>query len=298
MQRAPTYLFFGAKDDIFLNKKIVILFLCSINNLYAFDFSSLTQVQRYATEHPENIKPDNTDWDNLNYSSYHKSITPNFLHYFLHKMGIKNQQMSFVEDLKELLEKNISARKNQQLPEKFIRYLPCVKEAKVILINDLKGSFHALVRILTWLHKNQIIDEQFKIIQKNIYFVFNGDCINGSAYTLETFYMILLLMYNNFESVFYIRGKDEHENYWYNLGLKRELKIRAAHLAKDEQIPLGNLVSEYFSLLSYALYISAAEDPLDLIKIIAKNSQLVDLDENLMGSFLLNVMIIKWQSMM
>ena len=97
--------------------------------------------------------------------------------------------------------------------------------------------------------------------------------------------MILLLMYNNFESVFYIRGKDEHENYWYNLGLKRELKIRAAHLAKDEQIPLGNLVSECFSLLSYALYISAAEDPLDLIKIIAKNSQLVDLDENRMGSF-------------
>ena len=245
----------------------------------------MKNLQQYAIVHPELPKADNTNWVDLDYSTFHKSLYPNFLQRTAHKVGIKNQQLNRVEKLKQLLEKVVLSQKKKGLPQKYIAYMSCIDSARFAIMGDLQGSFHALVRMLTWTYSKNMINGDLKIINPNYYFVFNGNSIDGSAYALETLHLILLLMHRNPEKVIYIRGQYEHENYWHNLGLERELQIRAAHLS-DETIPLGSLVSTFFDTLPYALYISSKTSPSELIKIVHAGKAEKELDEILMGKFL------------
>lgn len=245
----------------------------------------MKDLQQYAIVHPQLPKADNTNWVDLDYSTFHKSLYPNFLQRTAHKVGIKNQQLNRVEKLKQLLEKVVLSQKKKGLPQKYIAYMSCIDSARFAIMGDLQGSFHALVRMLTWTYSKNMINGDLKIINPNYYFVFNGNSIDGSAYALETLHLILLLMHRNPEKIIYIRGQYEHENYWHNLGLERELQIRAAHLS-DETIPLGSLVSTFFDTLPYALYISSKTSPSELIKIVHAEKAEEELDEILMGKFL------------
>lgn len=265
--------------------KIVLLVMVIINSKLCC-FLHLHQWNEYISQHVEKVMPDNQDWDDLDYSSYHKSLYPNILQYAAHTwLGIKNQQLALVEDLETLLKKVILIKKKHVASA--IAFISCTQNSQFAVMTDLQGSLHTLVRVLNWAHEHNVIDENLKIIDPDFYFVFNGNSINRSAYSIETLYLILLLTLYNPKNIVHVAGAREYDNNWYNFSLKRELQQRALHVS-SELIPMKSLVNDYFGQLIHALYISTTDSPLELIKIVHSSPLVKNNDEALFGDFLIN----------
>ena len=279
-----------------INKKYVPLFFfivtCFITHIHPFE--TLTDLQTYTQLYEEFPQADNENWLDLDYSTFHKSIEPTFIERIGDFFGVKWRYRWDPFAFKQLLEEVTKTRDTKDLNKPHVTLLPCSKKIKHIAIwGDLHGAFHSLVRDLGWFYEQGIIDQQLRIVDPSYYFVFNGDSINRSPYNVETLHTLLLLLKQNPDHVFYIRGKHESRLYWQNFGLKRELVIRASRV-DDSEIPLESLVNRFFSTLPLALYIRDAKSPSDekksssvaVIRISHIPTRYSEIDERQFGPFL------------
>ena len=243
---------------------LVMMLMIMGNTMRCFD--NLADLQKYAATHEEQPPSDDKDWLDPNYETFHKSLHPGFFKRLSQLIGLQKKPSWTPDDFEVLLRAVIEQREKQKLSGRLVAHIRLSKPAKFYIWGDLHGAFHSLVRALEWLHKKNIITNDLKIINPQHYFVFNGDAINRSPYTLETLSLLLLLLKRNKQQVFYIRGKHENSNYWHNFGLRRELRMRISD-SLGEGIPLGSLVSQFFDTLPLALYISTTQNPTDVIRI-------------------------------
>ena len=260
---------------------LIILLVFAANSLHAF--STLTKLKEYVLAYSEYPPSDNNNWLDPDYTTFHQSITTNPLLRWTHKIGLRKKITWNEVNFHTLLKEVVDHRETQKLTGDTVVHIHCKPNTKIYVWSDLHGALHSLIRCLTSLQKQNIIDDTLKITQADTYFVFNGDSINRSAYNLETLNVLLNLLEKNPDNVFYIRGKHETKSYWQNFGLKRELKIRMAHLS-EEAIPLASWINRLFNTLPLAIYLSVDKKPSELIRISHVGRKNNIIDEEKMGN--------------
>lgn len=262
----------------------LIALVCTV---HIAGFSTLTDIQKYASSTPENVPSANQNWINPRYNSFYQNNLPSLVSNILHFFGIK-KTIWRVQSFQKIVQEVTELRTIQKLNGNLVAHRYCQPQDKFLIWGDLFGAFHSLVRDLTWLEQQKIIDDSLTIIKDQYYLVFNGNLISRSPYSLETLHVILLLIQRNPTKVFYIRGEQEGHDHWHNFTLKQELIIRAYQLAPNEPIPLGSLVSNFFNTLPLSLYLSIENIPSSVISISNFKREEIDIDIHFLGNLFLN----------
>lgn len=264
-------------------KKILCL-LILMGHSASFCFNTLYDLQQYAANHEEFPKSDDEYWADPDYTSYHRSLNPNLTTRLLLKTGLKKNDGWSINLFEKTLTSVLAQRKKANLSGRNIAHIQFTFPARILIWGNLNGSFHSLIRSLTWLKTNGILNDNLEVIKNDYYLVFNGDVIDRSAHILETFTTILLLLERNPSQVLYLRGNDEDHNNWHDEGLKRELLIRS-NRRPTGNIPYDESVSAFFNTLPLAFYISTIKDPHTLIRISPTGRDNAEIDEQFFGSF-------------
>jgi ABC-type branched-subunit amino acid transport system substrate-binding protein len=244
---------------MYLKNFIVYYFFLIIVPVYTVNipaiFSSLTNTEKYAASMPENPKIKIRDWENPDFTTYHKTINPPYIEELLIKLGFIHPLWS-IDAFNKLLTQVVTEREYAGFIAPFICKLEPTPGTTFIIFSNLVGSFHSLIRDLRTLEKQGFIDDNFKIIKPNCFIVFNGNIASKSAYALETLTVILRLAHVNTQQVLFTLGTQEMDNYWQHYAIKRELKIRANSFNHD-RIPMGKLITRFFNTMPLALYLVA-----------------------------------------
>ncbi len=88
---------------------------------------------------------------------------------------------------------------------------------------DLHGDIYSLIIELEFLLNEGVIDENFRIIQDNVWFLFLGDYVDRGRYGTEVIYTLLRLSLANPDRVILVRGNHEEDKICANLGFKSEV---------------------------------------------------------------------------
>lgn len=244
-------------------KRVVLLCIYSIcfwPTIFNYPpvFRTLHDAQLYAKNMEEFPPIGNTAWENPDFSSFLKKNVPTWWDVLSYKIHRKSWPAWHIWGFKDLLVRVTNARESNGYMGRFVVKMHPVPKTKFVIWGDIQGAYHSLVRDLTELYNWEIINESFKIISPNYYFVFMGNVIDRSAYSLEVLTLLLRLMEENPDRVFYLRGNHEDYDLWKNYGLKQELIIKAAQVSR-ERIPLNTEIDRLFNTLPLALYLVAKE---------------------------------------
>jgi len=276
---------------------IILLLSLSIgNHIYGFK-GTLATLQAYAQKYEEYPPSNNENWIDPRYEEYHRSLQPSSIWGRLaYKLGFGRKAYWDANHFKQILlevikEQHLYIRKylmnppvDGSIPNKHVARVTCKAPSRFFIWSDLHGAFHSLTRDLTYLKGMNVITEDLKIIDNHTYFIFNGDSINRSAYTLETLEVLIQLIHHNPTNVFYMRGKHETNKYWENFALKRDLQIRAAHISA-KRIPLEKEINDFFETLPLALYINTPAEPYEVMRFSHQPRDKIKLNEQEMGTF-------------
>lgn len=234
---------------VLLSLIIVTLNLCSLT-LCNLD-RNIHNLQNYLHSLPENVSSDNDDWQDSTYIQFYKRSKSTWTDYFLELFNLKKTNPWNIDSVEELLKHVINFKKKiTKQEEQYAIFIKTKPETKFVVWGDLYGAAHSLFRCLYYLHKEGTINEKLQIIKPEYYFVFLGNAVNRSPYSLETLQIILFLIKQNPGRVFYLQGKHEQEGYWKNFNLKHEINYRV-----NRSKVFKKLLTDFFSLLPKALYI-------------------------------------------
>jgi len=252
-----------------MNRKIVLtlcIFSCMFSINTSNQFETLGLLQAYAAAYPENIASDsgNNDITHPNFNIFYEHKNQNFFQKIPSYIGITSPYPEWNANLfKELLDTVIKNRekitKTFKESEQTIQIPP---GNQCVIWGDLYGAFHSLVRTLAECKKLGFIDSNLNI-KNNIHFIFLGNTINNSAYSLETLTTILTLMVKNPTNVIYLQGEHETNGYWEGFTIRSALKMFASNLKtkQDFAIPLSTTLTTFFATLPKILIIH--RDPLE-----------------------------------
>lgn len=92
----------------------------------------------------------------------------------------------------------------------FIEKVIVPDSAKLITIGDIHSSFHSFIRILNNLKANDLINNNFELLDDN-YMIFTGDFIERGFYSVELIVTILKLKIINKDKVIIVNGNHEDD---------------------------------------------------------------------------------------
>jgi len=119
-------------------------------------------------------------------------------------------------------------------------------KSQTIIIGDLHGSMHTLLRHLYRFSAMNFLDLKTLEFQADVKLIFLGDCVDRGIGSLEVVTMIFILMLHNPTRVFYNKGNHETREMNEKYGFKDELIAR-----KIED--LYEPINELFDLFSCAI---------------------------------------------
>ncbi|TET05912.1 hypothetical protein E3J79_03920 [Candidatus Dependentiae bacterium] len=269
---------------------LILLFtICSDTTFYAVVFDRLESIEKYAAKLEEYPNADNIlqmgDWLDPNYTTFHKKHLPGLIDRILTKLWLRKPAWT-ASDFATLLQKTVTKQKRDSYTGRFVLKLKPKPNSSFIIFGNIHGSFHSLIRNLKELKRQKIIDDSLKIIKPDYYIVFIGNVIDRSPFILETLTLVMRLIDNNPQKVFYIKGDHEDKNKWHRYGLRRELVLRASGFSKND-IPLGSLMNTFFDTLPLALYLvtSSSEKTVNVIRISSFPLEDKELREEKYGNF-------------
>jgi len=199
------------------------------------------------------------NWFDPDYSDFLKTMRPSLFKQILQRFGIKGNEWSplfFKNIITEIANKRLICKNDFNT----IGLLTVNQPTHIFVWGDTHAAFHSLLRGLSYLYQENVINEMGKILDKNNYFIFHGDQISRGAYSMETLSLIAQILLENPEHALYIKGNHESDQYWHNFGLKRELRIRASYL-ESSFIPCNKIIEDFFSTLSTALCVNNIKQP-------------------------------------
>lgn len=230
----------------FFMPMLVVFFSCKA---FAEHFlTTLHDIQNYAHAYPENVISSNDDWANPRYAHFYDKYRPTLFSKLQHFLGFSHKPFFDGGEFKNLM----TRLQRKQLATKDGTFvLPLKTGDKCIIWGDIHGAFHSLARSLQELKYLGIIDEQLVIINKSYHFIFLGDIVNRSPYSLETLMIVLRLMEKNPEQVIYLRGSEESNHFWENFTMRFELQEYAQSFAEksDGITPLKTIINSFFDAL-------------------------------------------------
>jgi len=221
---------------------------------------TLSKLNQYAALYPEFQKNDIKNWHNPKYKCFYKKVFHlSRLQKLLTTLGLKSHVQWNIEAFSTLLDRTT---KNLIKTKETHNIIPFTQGTKFVIWGNLNGAFHSIVRDLSLLKKLQIINENLKIIKEKSYFVFLGDAISKSPYSLETLNTILLLMHKNKNKVFYIKGEHETDSYWENFDMRRALLFREgkSRLQAYKKSNISNKINTLFENLPTFLQLKKANE--------------------------------------
>lgn len=124
--------------------------------------------------------------------------------------------------------------------------------SEIFMWGDLHGGVQSLIEGLNHLKSQNYINNQFKIIEPNCYFVFLGDYVDRGEQGIEVLYTLLRLKCANPEKVILLRGN--HEDWRINADFMLELR------EKYEDTKLFKFVKPFYETLPCALVIGSDND--------------------------------------
>lgn len=256
-------------------------------SLHIVGFQTLSDLQEYAAQYIENPKSDDNAWDDPDFTTYHKSILPSWPRRILRFIGLAPQPLWSIKNFETALNDVVEQRKKAKLSGRLIAHIQLSYPANFVIWGNLEGAFHSLVRDLTWLYQQGIINENLQIIKDDYFLVFYGGVALRSAYILETLTVIMILLYRNPDKIIVMRGNAEDNQAWHDYGLQRELLVRT-HSQLTGSIPFESPVNDFFNTLPLAFYISTQKEPYSLVRISTSGRDNSEINEDQCGSFWYN----------
>jgi ABC-type branched-subunit amino acid transport system substrate-binding protein len=245
-------------------KFLIILFLSVVSTGHLNgDFNTLADIKEYASTYPEHPKSDFDDWVDPEYTSFYKQLKPPFLkrivnkikRFFWFSVASEWNEKEFEDLLKKVTQK--SEKKGD------IQKLELNQGDRCMVWGDLHGAFHSLVEDLSGLEREGVITKDLVLTGKNIYFVFIGDLVSRSPYSIEMLHTVLRLIEKNPEQVFFLRGNHETNGLWESFSMRRALKSRLAHRRESvfDEVPLLKEINDFFATLPKSIVISSNKSP-------------------------------------
>jgi hypothetical protein len=220
-------------------------------------FSTLSDLESHAKSMVEYPEIDNTDYLRPDYSSFYQSSAGGLLRRYWGKVKSwwpnKKSSRWSPRVLQKLLLSVAEERKLNLHEGSFVKKVTPVPGVKFVMWGNLHGAYHSLVRSLSELYKQKIIDNNLKIKKKNYSFVFDGNVIDFSPFSMETLTVVLMLMKKNPQNVFYVRGAHEYRNMWGKHGLRKELQGKVKKT--KHFISFEKNLHEFFGTLPIGLYL-------------------------------------------
>ncbi len=230
-------------------------------------FDTLGAIERYARSTQENPKPDNNDWENPDFSSYHERQQSHLFYTFFAKLGLVKPLWD-PKVVEPLLKEVVRHQEDRGRGGRFIIKTDAVPGTKFVIFGELQGAFHSFARDLLKLEKDGIIDKHLRIVKDGYFIIVNGNIESRSAYALETLVVVARLLYVNPDHVILIRGDHEDRRRWQNYALRREISLRAAPTPYTQD-GLITLVNRFFDTLPLSLYVVAgtSDDTAEVVRI-------------------------------
>lgn len=238
---------------------ILIFFFIFFQDIQGMTFDQWDAYSKTIPEFPPLSNPEKPNWLDPDYDIFLETIRTSFIASLFQKIGIEFQKTWTPLFFKNVLKKVTENRIIKKYDYNTTALLTINQPVNIFVWGDTHAAFHSLLRGLSWLKEQNIIDPKGKILEKNTYFVFHGDQISRGPYSMETLSLIMQILDENPEHALYIKGNHESNGYWHNFGLKRELRIRALHL-DNNFIPLSPTIKNFFKTLPNAFCINTEKE--------------------------------------
>lgn len=253
-------------------------------------FSSLTQLQKFAQSHPADVVPENTveptgvvDEYKPSFLRFYRANKPSFVNKTKQFFGLsqKSTELDIASFTKKLAE-IVRTRELDGFIERHVSLLNAKPGDSLVIIGDIQGGFHSLVRDLTQLHALGIIDDSLRVTDSYHSLIINTNLIGRTPYNLECLDVIITLMQNNPQHVFYIQGLHENKNFWLVSNLQQHL----AELGEGdlEKPTIGRLLNQFFNTLPLAIYVSYKKGN-EILRISGAGRDFFEIDERNMNNF-------------
>ncbi len=253
-------------------------------------FMNLPEIELFASSLKEGQDMENTDLYKPKFDSFFSGYKTSFLtrkwHTLLTRLHLKKIPTWSPSFFKNLIERVTKKRKDLGYSSFVVHKHVPTEQSRWIVVGDVQGAFHSLVRLCKKWKEMGFIDDSLTIKRADTYILFMGDAIDRSPYSMETLSLILRLWEQNPQSVIYFAGNHEQKSYWKDFTLKDELMAKAAHLS-PEQIPLESQVNALFETLSLGFFIKVPAKEKSFVRISPEGrADKILLQENLLSSFL------------
>jgi len=236
----------------------MLVFLCVPQRWGVVSLSTLQEAQAYALSMPELPKPSNTNLVRPDYASFYRAHRPGFFSKKWRALkalfGLHGSFVWSPSYFKSLLTSQLDRLKGYKVENDCVYKIMPKEGAKIIILGELSGAYHSLVRDLLKIKELNLIDDNMRLKDASVYLVILGSAISRSAYGMETLGILLHLMEMNYDNVIYLRGNHEDNRYWEAFGLKEEYEAYFDADAKD----MVNYTNDLFMHLPLGLYVSIA----------------------------------------
>ncbi len=215
-------------------KKLTLLILLFIGNSLGA-FSTLPEIQKWASSTEEWPDPEQ-------YKQFYKT---SYGWTFMHMLGMSSPEHSFFDLLKAVA----ASRVQKGYQGRHALTMRLGSGSRLIILSNIQGALHSLVRILEELHQRDILSLDFRI-KNNNFLILNGDIIGDSPYNIQVLRLVLTLMKNNPLQLFYVRGVQEDKEYWVDHALGKELSFLFSTFDAQRKS-----IRDFFNTLPLGIYI-------------------------------------------
>lgn len=209
----------------------------------------LDYVAHYASLLPESLRE-------TSLSAQHTMRT--FIQRIATALGFKVGSYFSANDFEKVIKKVLESRSTQYMQDRLVEKMVFPTGATCIVWGDLNGAFHSLVRDLLELNKQGSVTKEF-VLADNHYYIFNGNVIGDRHYSLETFMLVMYLMYKNPQRVVYIKGAQEDKERWIDSVFAQQIKKFNVALGLQNYNVHTNQLRTFFNSLPLALYAFAPD---------------------------------------
>lgn len=251
-----------------------VVFFCVTCSLNA-QFSTLSELRSYAAAYPETVVSDNNNWANPLYTNFYDRYKPTLFSSLKRFFSFSKKPLFDTQIFENLIGRVYERRKEKKSVPCYSTSLQLNNKDKCIMWGDVHGAFHSLVRDLHELHRLGILSEQL-IITPPYHFIFLGDQVSRSSYSLETLSILLNLMDKNPDQVVYLRGPEESDHYWENFTMRDQLQAYAVgHVQEgDGATPLRMIINNFFETLPCVVELHKKDGGADAVYCMHDESRL------------------------